>query len=201
MIAELLSQWVTSIISALGYPGIFFLMAGESACLPIPSEVVLPFAGYIIYQGGLDMTAVIIIATLGQVFGALAAYYAGAKGGRPFVEKFGKYALLDHGHLEIAERWFDKWGSKAIFFSRLLPIIRTFIAFPAGLAKMDVKKFTLYTFLGSLPWTAALIYLGFYLGPYWQDIFSFFGEIDIIVIVAIVLAFAYLAFRKFSRGK
>ncbi|MEM5804411.1 MAG: DedA family protein [Candidatus Aenigmatarchaeota archaeon] len=201
MIAELLSDWIISVITALGYPGIFFLMAGESACLPIPSEVVLPFAGYITYQGTFDMAAVIIVATLGQVLGSLAAYYAGAKGGRPLIEKYGRYALLDNGHLRTAEAWFERWGAKAIFIGRLVPIVRTFIAFPAGLAKMNVKKFTLYTLMGSLPFTTAVTYIGFYLGPYWEDILGFFGEIDIAVIAAIIMAAAYLLYRKFSRGK
>jgi membrane protein DedA with SNARE-associated domain len=198
MIAELLSGWITTTISALGYPGIFLLMAGESACLPIPSEVVLPFAGYVSFQGGFDLITTILIATAGQVFGALIAYYAGAWGGRPLVEKYLKF--LDSKHLATAERWFQKWGSKAIFISRLTPIIRTFIAFPAGLAKMDVKKFVLYTFAGSLPFTAVLTYAGYALGPYWTDLIKFFNELDLLVIIVIVMLFAYLFTRKRRAG-
>jgi membrane protein DedA with SNARE-associated domain len=194
MIAELLSGWITAIITASGYAGVFLLMAGESACLPVPSEVVLPFAGYVAFQGNFDLVTVILISTLGQLFGALAAYYAGALGGRPFVAKYSR--IFDHSHLETAERWFEKWGSKAIFVSRLVPIVRTFIAFPAGLAKMDVKKFALYTFAGSLPWTAALVYAGFQLGPYWEDIIKFFGELDIVVVFSIIVVLGYFVIKR-----
>jgi len=190
VIAELLSNWITGIITVSGYLGVFLMMSGESACLPIPSEVVLPFAGYIAFQGGFDLVAVILVATIGQLFGSLAAYYAGVKGGRPFIEKYVKF--LDHGHLATAEQWFEKWGNKAVFISRLVPVVRTFIAFPAGLAKMDVKKFTLYTFVGSLPWTAALVYVGFWMGPFWTDILKFFGELDIAVVALIIIAIVYI---------
>jgi membrane protein DedA with SNARE-associated domain len=191
VIAELLSSTITNIILALGYPGIFLLMAGESAALPVPSEVVLPFAGYGVFLGNFDLIAVILVATLGQLLGAMAAYYGARLGGRPFVEKYGRYAMLDHGHLKTTEDWFKKYGSKAVFVSRLLPIVRTFIPLPAGLAKMDAKKYAFYTFIGSLPWTAALVYAGYTLGPYWTDILSFFGKLDIAVVAAIIIVLAY----------
>jgi membrane protein DedA with SNARE-associated domain len=191
VIAELLSDTITGIILTLGYPGIFLLMAGESAALPVPSEVVLPFAGYGVFLGNFDMVAVILVATFEQLLGAMAAYYGARLGGRPFVEKYGRYAMLDHGHLKTTEEWFKKYGSKAVFVSRLLPIVRTFIPLPAGLAKMDVKKYALYTFIGSLPWTAVLVYAGYTLGPYWTDILKFFGELDLLVIAAIIIVLAY----------
>ena len=191
VIAELLSDTITGIILTLGYPGIFLLMAGESAALPIPSEVVLPFAGYGVFLGNFDMVAVILVATFGQLLGAMAAYYGARLGGRPFVEKYGRYAMLDHGHLKTTEEWFKKYGSKAVFVSRLLPIVRTFIPLPAGLAKMDAKKYALCTFAGSLPWTAVLVYAGYTLGPYWTDILMFFGQLDLLVIAAIIIVLAY----------
>lgn len=194
MIAELLSDTITGLIAALHYPGIFLLMAGESACLPIPSEVVLPFAGYVAFQGDLELITVILVATCGQLFGALVAYYAGAWGGRTFVAKYGR--MLNHKRLETAERWFERWGGKAIFASRMMPIVRTFISFPAGLAKMDVKKFALYTFIGSLPFTAVLTYAGFWLGPYWKDIIGFFGELDILVVAAIIIVLVYFLRKR-----
>lgn len=195
MIARLLSDWIVGVISGMGYPGLFLLMAGESACLPIPSEVVLPFAGYIAFKGDFNQVAVVLIATVGQVFGALVAYYVGALGGRPLVVKYGRYILLDTAHLETADRWFDRWGSRAIFATRLLPIVRTFIAFPAGVAKMDVKKFVLYTFLGSLPWTAVLTYTGYALGPHWERILKFFEKMDVVVALVILAGIAYLVRR------
>jgi membrane protein DedA with SNARE-associated domain len=195
LIAKLLSGWIESAIAATGYPGVFLLMAGESACLPIPSEVVLPFAGYVAFQGTLGLVTVVLVATIGQVAGALAAYYVGAFGGRPLVVRYGKYVLLDTAHLEMAERWFDRWGSKAIFASRLLPIVRTFIAFPAGVARMDVKRFVAYTFIGSLPWTFALTYLGYRLGPHWERILGYFEKLDVVVAAVIVAGIVYLVYR------
>jgi membrane protein DedA with SNARE-associated domain len=195
MIARLLSGWITGVITALGYPGVFFLMAGESACLPIPSEVVLPFAGYVAYRGNFDLVTVVLVATVGQVAGAVAAYYVGALGGRPLVVRYGKYVLLDSAHLAMADRWFERWGSKAIFASRLLPIIRTFIAFPAGVAKMDIRRFIVYTFVGSLPWTFALTFLGYKLGPHWEDILRFFERMDVVVAAVIVAGILYLILR------
>lgn len=185
----------------MGYPGVFLLMAGESACLPIPSEVVLPFAGYIAFKGEFNQVTVILVATFGQVFGALAAYYVGALGGRPLVVRYGRYILLDTAHLETADRWFDRWGSRAIFATRLLPIVRTFIAFPAGVAKMDVKKFVLYTFLGSLPWTAALTFVGYALGPHWDRILKFFEKLDIVVALVILVGIAYLVRRAWRSSR
>jgi membrane protein DedA with SNARE-associated domain len=195
MIARLLSGWIVSVISALGYPGVFFLMAGESACLPIPSEVVLPFAGYIAYRGEFDLALVTAVGTLGQVLGAVAAYYVGALGGRPLVLRYGKYVLLDKDHLDTADRWFARWGSKAIFVSRLMPIVRTFIAFPAGVARMGIKRFVIYTLVGSLPWTFALTFLGYKLGPHWEDILKFFEKMDVVVAALIVAGIAYLVIR------
>ena len=195
MIARLLSDWITSVIATLGYPGVFFLMAGESACLPIPSEVVLPFAGYVAYRGTFDLVTVVLVATVGQVAGALAAYYVGAFGGRPLVMRYGKYVFLDSAHLAMADKWFERWGSKAIFASRLMPIVRTFIAFPAGVARMDVKRFAIYTFVGSLPWTFALTFLGYKLGPHWENILKFFEKMDIVVAVVIVAGVVYLVMR------
>lgn len=196
VIAELLSDAITGIILALGYPGIFLLMAGESAALPVPSEVVLPFAGYGVFLGNFDLVLVILVATIGQWVGAMAAYYGARLGGRPFVERYGKYAMIDGGHLKMTEEWFKKHGTKAVFASRLLPIVRTFIPLPAGLAKMDAKKYALYTFAGSLPWTAALVYAGYWLGPYWKDIFKFFGGLDILVLIAIVITLVYFVRKR-----
>jgi len=184
----------------MGYPGVFLLMAGESACLPIPSEVVLPFAGYVSYQGGFGLVTVVLVGTVGQVAGALAAYYVGALGGRPLVLRYGKYILLDTAHLEMADRWFERWGSRAIFASRLMPIVRTFIAFPAGVARMDVKRFVVYTFVGSLPWTFALTYVGYRLGPHWERILEFFEKMDLVVAAVILAGIVYLVHRARRSG-
>jgi Uncharacterized membrane-associated protein len=136
-----------------------------------------------------------IVGALGNLLGALIAYFAGLKGGRPFLEKYGKYVLISSNNLDLADAWFERYGHEAVLISRLLPIIRTFISLPAGIARMDLKKFIIYTFLGSLPWTFALGYLGVQLGPHWNVIKGYFHILDIIVIVAIIGALVYLIYR------
>lgn len=189
MIAELLSGYITEFISAIGYAGVFFLMALESASLPVPSEIVMPFAGYLAYRGVFNLYIVGLLGALGCTAGSILSYYIGLKGGRPFIDKYGKYLFLNHGHLELAEDWFKKYGDKAVFFSRFLPVVRTFISLPAGLGKYSAKKLVAYSFLGSLPWTFALAYVGFRLGPYWTEIIAYFNGLDILI-VAVILALA-----------
>lgn len=191
MIAELLSDYITQFISSIGYLGVFILMTLESAALPIPSEVVMPFSGYLSYLRIFDLALVSIVGAAGCMVGSMISYMVGLKGGRPFLEKYGKYFFLDHNNVELAERWFNKYGDKAVFFSRLLPVVRTFISLPAGIGKYSLKKLMLYSFLGSLPWCFGLAYIGFKLGPYWKDIIRFFNGLDIIVIAAIILFAIY----------
>jgi len=191
MIAELLSDSITQVISSIGYAGVFVLMALESAALPVPSEVVMPFAGYLAYLGVFDFILIGFVGAGGCMMGSVLSYFVGLYGGRPFLDKYGKYFLLDHRHLELAEKWFDKYGDKAVFFSRLLPVVRTFISLPAGIGKYNFKKLVLFSFIGSLPWCFALAYIGFSLGPFWKDIIGFFNELDIVVIAAIVLVAIY----------
>ena len=186
MIAELLSGYITGFISSVGYSGVFILMAMESAALPIPSEVVMPFAGYLAYQGAFNFYLIGLIGALGCMAGSIVSYYVGLKGGRPFIDKYGKYILLNHHHLELSEDWFKKYGDKAVFFSRFLPVVRTFISLPAGLGKYSAKKLMIYSFVGSLPWTFALAYIGFKLGPYWTNIISFFNGLDILIVAIII---------------
>ncbi len=191
MIAELLSEYITQFISSIGYMGVFILMTLESAALPVPSEVVMPFAGYLAYTGVFDLFLVGFVGAAGCMCGSILSYMVGLKGGRPFLVKYGKYFFFDHKHLELAERWFVKHGDKAIFFSRLLPVVRTFISLPAGIGKYSLGKLTIYSFLGSLPWCFGLAYIGFRLGPYWKNLILFFNELDIVVIAALVLLGIY----------
>ncbi len=197
MIAELLSDYITQIISLIGYLGVFILMTLESAALPVPSEVVMPFAGYLSYLGTFDLTMISIAGAAGCMTGSILSYLIGLKGGRPFLAKYGKYFFINHKHLELAERWFIKYGDKAVFFSRLLPVMRTFISLPAGVGKYSLKKLIIYSFFGSLPWCFGLAYIGFKLGPYWKDIIRFFDTLDIVVIAALILSFIY--FWKIKR--
>ena len=191
MIAELLSNYIAAFISSIGYIGVFILMALESAALPVPSEVIMSFAGYLAYQGVFNLIIVSIVGALGCMFGSIVSYYIGLKGGRPFLDKYGKYFFLNHEHLNLAEKWFLKYGDKAVFFSRLLPVLRTFISLPAGIAKYSFKKLVIFSFIGSLPWCFALAYIGFRLGKHWKNIIAFFNGLDIFIVIVIVFTFTY----------
>lgn len=197
-----LVEWGTSLIldwiSTLGYPGIVLLMALESACMPVPSEIVMPFAGYLVFQAETDplyngnvmsLVGVSLAGALGCTLGSVLAYVVGKHWGRPFILRYGKYFLIRKKHLDMADEWFEKYGDVATFVARLLPIIRTFISLPAGIARMDFKKFVFYSFVGSLPWTAMLAYVGYWLGPSWEDIVDWFHGLDLLVVVG-VAAFA-----------
>lgn len=188
--------FIKDVILDLGYPGIAFLMALESACIPIPSEIVMPFAGWLVYEGQLDLFLVTMAGTIGCTVGSIAAYVVGLYGGRQVVLRYGKYVLLSEKSLESAERWFEKYGSSAVFFSRLLPIIRTFISLPAGMAKMKFGRFVVLTFIGSLPWCLALTYVGVVLGPQWESIVTFFRGLDVLILLVIVAIFAWFLWRR-----
>src|SRR3989475_5491480 len=143
-IIEILSAFIVATISTLGYAGIVLLMAIESACIPLPSEVIMPFSGYLVYTGRFNLWAVGVAGAFGCVAGSLVAYWVGMYGGRPLIEKYGRYLLVSRHDLDLADRWFDRFGEVIVFTSRLLPVIRTFIAFPAGVARMNLTRFVLY---------------------------------------------------------
>jgi membrane protein DedA with SNARE-associated domain len=191
MIAELLSGFITQFISSIGYIGVFILMTLESAALPVPSEVVMPFAGYLAYLKKFDLFLISIVGAVGCTAGSLISYYVGLKGGRPFIEKYGRYLFIESSHIELAEIWFKKYGDRAVLFSRLLPVVRTFISLPAGIGKYDLKKLVTFSFIGSLPWCFALAYVGFSLGPSWEKIIGFFNGLDIIVVAAVIMIILY----------
>lgn len=202
-IVEIVSNFAINIITSLGYWGVFIGMTLESACIPLPSEIIMTFSGFVVWQGNTNMTliGITIVGALGNLFGSLIAYFVGLKGGRPFLEKYGKYVLITHSKLELAERWFKRYGSEAVLISRLLPVIRTFISLPAGIAKMDLKKFVIYTFIGSLPWSFVLGYIGVQLGPNWEIIKSYFHVMDIGVIIGILIVIGYLGYKYRSKLK
>jgi membrane protein DedA with SNARE-associated domain len=167
-IIEILSGLIVAAISALGYPGVVLMMGIESACIPLPSEIIMPFSGYLVYSGRFDLWAVATAGAVGCVLGSLVAYWVGMYGGRPVIEKYGRYVLISMHDLDIADKWFAKRGELIVFASRLLPVIRTFIAFPAGVARMNLGRFVLYTFIGSFPWCLGLAYIGQKLGEQWD---------------------------------
>jgi membrane protein DedA with SNARE-associated domain len=163
-----LAQFIIAVISASGYSGVALLMAIESACVPLPSEIIMPFAGYLVHTGRLNLLLVATAGALGCNIGSAIAYWIGSWGGRPFIARYGRFVLLDHHDLDRAEHFFARYGGITVFLARLLPVIRTFIALPAGIAKMPILRFHLYTFLGSWPWCFVLAWAGMRLGQAWD---------------------------------
>ncbi|RJQ25176.1 MAG: DedA family protein [Peptococcaceae bacterium] len=171
-------------------------MAIESANIPLPSEVILPFGGYLVSTGQLDFWGVVMAGTVGGTAGSVLSYYLGLKGGRPFLQSYGRYIGFSARHLTQAEDWFARYGEATVFFTRLMPVIRTFISFPAGIAGMNLKRFIIYTFLGSLPWSILLTYIGFKLGQNWKLIEPWFRRFDLLIALVILAAVVYLCWRK-----
>jgi membrane protein DedA with SNARE-associated domain len=190
-----LASFVTDLLMKMGYYGLFFLMAGESAFMPIPSEIVLPFAGFLMFSGKMTFWLAMLVAVAGQLLGSVIVYFIGFHGGRPFVLNYGKYFLLNKKHFERVEMWFNKFGAPAVFFGRLLPVVRTIISFPAGIAKMPFRKFMLYSTLGIVPWTAFLIYIGFKLGDKWRDIIATFDKFQLVVIAGLIVFVIWLVWK------
>lgn len=192
-IISALAAFVVSVIGLLGYGGILFLMLIESCGIPMPSEVIMPFSGFLVADGHLNFWVVALIGTIGNLIGSLLAYWIGYRGGRPLIEKYGKYILMSKHDLDIADRWFKKYGNATVFFSRVLPIIRTYISFPAGIAKMDLKKFSFYTFFGALPWCIGLTYAGVKMGANWDMIREKLHSLDLVMgVLVIVLILLYV---------
>jgi membrane protein DedA with SNARE-associated domain len=193
-----LAGFIKAVTSSLGYPGIAVLMGIESACIPLPSEVIMPFAGYLVYSG--RFSSLFMVATLGAIgcnLGSVLAYEVGAYGGRPLIERFGKYILMNRHDLDVSERFFQKYGSITVFIGRLLPVVRTFIALPAGIARMPRGKFHLYTFAGSWPWCYALAYVGFKLGEHWDSdprLKQWFHRLDAVIVLVLVIGIVYFVY-------
>lgn len=192
--------FIRHVYEALGWPGVVGLMAIESACIPLPSEIIMPLSGWmLIKEQGLSAIYTLMAGfygALGCTIGSMIAYLVGAYGGRPLVERYGKYVLLSRHDLDLAERWFAKYGDWAIFFSRLLPVVRTFISFPAGVARMNIPRFLFYTFVGSFPWCLGLAYGGYLLGEHWEDLRSAMRPFDIPIVVVIVALILFWVWRR-----
>ncbi|SFG16679.1 membrane protein DedA, SNARE-associated domain [Desulfotomaculum arcticum] len=183
---ELLTSFATGLINTLGHWGVFIGMVLESACIPLPSEVIMLFGGFLTAQGTLNFWGVVWAGVLGNVVGSVLAFWAGANGGRPFLEKYGKYILFNHHHLDQADRWFSRYGEWAVFFGRILPVIRTFISLPAGIARMNFVKFLIFTLIGCIPWNIALTYMGLKLGQNWQSVEPYFRPVSYAIIIAVI---------------
>jgi len=192
---NVLANFVIHIIGLLGYAGVFVLMLVESCGIPMPSEVIMPFSGFLVVSGEMNFWLIVIVGALGNLVGSWLAYWIGKKGGRPLIEKYGKYILISKHDLDLADSWFKKYGDWTVFFGRLLPVIRTYISFPAGIAKMDFKKFSLYTLLGALPWTALFAWLGVKMGTNWELIREKLHNFDLMIGVVVVLCLAWYIWR------
>jgi membrane protein DedA with SNARE-associated domain len=206
MILELFNSiitYITSFISSLGYPGIFSLMVVESAMIPIPSEIIMPFSGFLVATGKLSFFEVILAGSFGNLIGSIITYYAGLKIGRPLIIKYGKYIFFSESHLKFTEKLFERLGDKISFIGRLLPGVRTYVSFPLGIAKANLIKFMVYTLIGSLIWNALLTYAGVRLGSNWQSFHKYSPYLDIvavIMIIAFVIWFIY-KMKKMSVNK
>lgn len=198
-ILGILAGFVIAVIEAGGYLGIVLLMAIESACMPLPSELVMPFAGYLVSQGQMNLYLAATAGALGCNLGSVVAYEAGRRGGRPLAERYGRYLLIGPGELDAADRFFARFGSAAVFVGRLLPVIRTFIAFPAGVARMPLVPFHLYTFAGSWPFCFALTWLGMTLGKAWHSdprIKAAFHSADAVIGAVLIVAVGLFVWHK-----
>jgi membrane protein DedA with SNARE-associated domain len=186
---------ITRLIADHGAIAVFFLMMLESACIPVPSEVIMLYAGYLVHTGDLSFTAAVVAGVAGNVVGSWIAWAVGAYGGRELLEKHGGKVHITERNLAMADRWFDRYGPRIVLISRCLPIVRTFISLPAGIARMPFWRFTLYTLLGCIPWVIALTLVGVWVGSAWDTWHSRFEYVDYLVVLAIVGAIGLLVVR------
>ena len=198
---EQISQTFLTFIDQFGYLAVIILMAMENACIPIPSELILGFAGYLIFAERMTFTGAIIAGMVGGMLGSIFAYLIGNSKGREFVDKYGKYFFVKKSHVDLAQRWFDKYGIKAVFFSRMLPVVRTFISLPAGFAHVNLKQFLFYTFIGSLPWTALILFAGMKLGESWKYLLKIGHEASIAFVMIFVIIILVWYIRRKKRVK
>jgi membrane protein DedA with SNARE-associated domain len=210
-IDQIVIPFLNTLYGSVGYLGVMIAMAIESAMIPLPSELILPYAGFLVSDltqveplthGPWSFWIVVIVATIGNTIGSLIAYAIGAWGGRPFLERWGRYLLIRPHEIELAERFFDRYGSATAFFSRLLPIVRTFISFPAGVARMPLGKFVAYSTAGAFIWSTVLVYAGTILGARWEDIRHALQPFDLLVAVAVVgLVVLFIWWRLGTPGR
>jgi membrane protein DedA with SNARE-associated domain len=205
-ILEPIAHWITNSIATIGYPAVFFLMLMESALIPIPSEVTMPFAGFMVGLGKLDFWLVILVGGVGNLVGSLAAYALGYWGQERFIrqliKKYGKYLLISYHEVETAEKWFRQKGELIAFTSRLLPVVRTFISLPAGFSQMNVIKFSFYSLAGALIWSTILAYFGVILGENWNILEVYFRKFDLLIAAVgmiMVMIYVYHKIKKIKK--
>lgn len=196
-----IANFATNFIETTGYAGVMILMMLESMVAPVPSEAVMPFAGFAIYEGTLGWAGVIIFSTLGSIIGSLIGYWMGAKGGRPLVEKWGKYLLLDKHDLDITEKWFNKRGDITVFVCRFIPVVRHVISIPAGMGKMNLLRFSIYTIIGAGIWNTILSVAGYYLRDNWGEIMKYSHIIDYVVVALLLIIVIYYGYKLHKNRK
>lgn len=200
-LTELIANYATAFIDKIGYWGVFVLMTMESMVFPVPSEAVLPFAGFLIVEGRLTFAGVILVSTIGSIAGSLISYGMGAWGGRSFIDRFGRYLLLDHKDLEFTERFFTKYGTATIFISRFIPVVRHLISLPAGTGRMRLLPFTIYTAIGAGLWNAILTVVGYYLRQSWSEVMKYSHVIDIVVVILLIGLFGFFVYKHLGGRK
>ena len=194
-IFAIIAGWLVAVISTMGYPGIVLLMCIESSCIPLPSEVIMTFSGYLASTGRFNLHAVAFAGALGCAIGSAITYWIGARGGRSLVENYGRYFLIRRSDLDMADRFFQRWGLWASFISRMLPIVRTFISLPAGIGRVRFWPFLVLSFIGSVPWCYLLAYVGKVLGENWKGIHTYFHRADLAIVTLLLVAIGYWLWR------
>ena len=196
-----LIEWITGLIEVVGYEGIFILMTLESAGIPIPSEAVVTFSGFLSARGRLDFWLVVIDSTLANLFGSIILYYIGYYLGRPFVERYGRYFFIDKSHIDLAEKWFGKYGNVAIFIGRVTPAVRTYISLPAGIGRMNIGGFILYTVVGSSIWNFFLTYVGVWMGKNWEAVIPYLDTVGITALIVVLgILIYYLRMKGLNKN-
>jgi membrane protein DedA with SNARE-associated domain len=198
-ITEFLAQYITAFIDKTGYISIFVFMVMESTAFPVPSEAIMPFAGFLIAESKLTFTLVIAVSTLGSIVGSLLSYWIGLYGGQPFIERYGRFFLLDHDDLAATERFFKKYGDATIFICRFIPVVRHLISLPAGMGRMNLVRFSIYTIIGAGLWNAFLTVCGFYLRKNWEVVMQYSRIVDIAVLAILVFGIALFIKKYVSR--
>jgi membrane protein DedA with SNARE-associated domain len=198
---EWLEHFVVDVLGRYGYTAVFVLMVLESACIPIPSELTMVFGGFLVSRGELDFVAVSLVGTVANLVGSWIAYWVGYVGGRPLIHRWGRYVLIRDHEVDRAHAWFERHGEAAVFVSRLLPVVRTFISLPAGVARMPFGRFTVYTFLGCLPWCFALTWAGVLLGDNWETFLRYGRPISYLIAAASVTVIGWWLYRRYRTRK
>jgi membrane protein DedA with SNARE-associated domain len=200
-IIDQLTHIALTLTETFGYWGIYAGMIIESSCIPLPSEVIMLFSGFMVASGMLSFWLVVTAGVLGNLTGSVLTYWIGASGGRSFLQKYGKYFLINAHHMEKADHWFYRYGDWTVFFTRNMPVIRTFISLPAGISRMNFAKFFIFTFVGCIPWNIALTFLGFKLGKNWQSIEPYFRPVSYAILAALIVGAVWFFYKNLNNRK